>query len=560
MLHRWSNLLLLLAVVVTVSRPQSCLAQTSSPELALASYIAALQTSNANVLKKITTPPQYDSLLKETNGTAGYPILERLGSIVSTKITAAVSLSNFTSYKAEVTHVEGTSLWQFRLDDTGKLIARAFLLQTRIVTAGISKSAGQIFGGNNSIFHTTGEIFGRASPTWSPVIVGSTIRPSESRNPARRQEEGRIPIGSTTGTKGSPGPVVVQNPCMRLPLLCGASGAVEDSRIVEFIFATDRQPDAASKTVSFVGDRQDQLAFGAASVRVPEDHKYGRLELPSTWHLFGYEIYREQQDDKSHFSIKQLSFLSEADLKELVAEQGAKSALIFVHGFNTSFEEAIFRNAQIVWDLQFHGLSVLFSWSTKGGDNISDYGYDQVSALSGRARFIELLSKLQNEFGIEHINVIAHSMGNFLVLDALQNYGSSLPPIHIDQLIMAAPDIDRKAFSDAIPRIKPMTVGMTLYASSADKALRVSAALAKSPRAGDVPPEGPVILANLDTIDVTNVGDEIFGLNHSVFATNREIINDMRLLIENGMKPPRLGDVRRAPDPPAAPTYWKYQK
>ena len=231
-----------------------------------------------------------------------------------------------------------------------------------------------------------------------------------------------------------------------------------------------------------------------------------------------------------------------------------------MHGFNTSFEEAIYRNAQIVWDMQFKGLSVLFSWSTKGGDRISDYGYDQVSALSGRFRFIELVSKLQKEFGIEHINVIAHSMGNFLVLDALQNYQSPTSPIHIDQLVMAAPDIDRKAFSEAIPKLKAMTAGMTLYASSADKALRASAVFAKSARAGDVPAEGPIVMANLDTIDVTNVGDEIFGLNHTVFAMNREIIDDIRLLLEDGKKPPRLGEIRRAPDPPAPPTYWKYVK
>ncbi len=35
-------------------------------------------------------------------------------------------------------------------------------------------------------------------------------------------------------------------------------------------------------------------------------------------------------------------------------------ALIFVHGFNTSFDDAAFRMAQIVWDLGYRGLPVLF--------------------------------------------------------------------------------------------------------------------------------------------------------------------------------------------------------
>ncbi|WP_322513920.1 alpha/beta hydrolase [Rhodopseudomonas palustris] len=536
-------------------------AQPFAPEKPLAYYIAALQSSNATTLKQITTSEQYDSILKETNGTAGYPILQRLGSIVTTKISSTVAFSDFTSYKAEVVHVEGTSLWQFRLDDTGKLIARAVLLQSNVSSISPLKDPGKVLGDVASIIRDPGRMmlgkFG--SGTSSPVIIGSAIRPMAVPNSTTSWLNDAIAPNEAGLASGNAGFSAVQRPCETLPSLCGALSN-ELERIVEFIFATDRQPIASQKVVAFSGDRQSKLTFGAASVRVPEDHKFGRLELPSVWHLFGYEVHREKEKDRSHFTIKQLSFLSESDLAKLIAEQGPKSALVFVHGFNTNFEQAVYRNAQIVWDLQYRGLSVLFSWSTKGGDDISDYGYDQVSALSGRFRFVELVSKLQKEFGIKHINVIAHSMGNFLVLDALQNFAQSSSEIRLDQLVMAAPDIDRKAFVDAIPRLKEIALGMTLYASAADKALRLSAMLAKSPRAGDVPPEGPVVLPNLDTIDVTNIGDEMFGLNHTVFATNREIINDIKLLIEDGKKSPRLADIRRAPDPPAPPTYWKYLK
>jgi esterase/lipase superfamily enzyme len=40
--------------------------------------------------------------------------------------------------------------------------------------------------------------------------------------------------------------------------------------------------------------------------------------------------------------------------------------LVFVHGFANSFEDAVFRNAQIVYDLDYQGLSVLYSWSSRG--------------------------------------------------------------------------------------------------------------------------------------------------------------------------------------------------
>ncbi len=282
------------------------------------------------------------------------------------------------------------------------------------------------------------------------------------------------------------------------------------------------------------------------------------------WQLFGFEIYREKENDKKHFSIKKLSILSQDDWGKLINQQGTKSALIFVHGFNTGFDDAIYRNAQIIYDLQYQGLSVLFSWSSKGGD-ITDYAYDGNSAMSARDRFIELMSLLQDTYGIEHINVLAHSMGNQVVVDSLVNNSRMRNPVRVEQLIMAAPDVDRRNFLQAIPEIRKIAKGMTLYASSADKALKASAALAKSPRAGDVPAEGPIVLQDLDTIDVTNIGDEFLGLNHSEFATNRDVINDIRPLILEGKKPPRLAEirpkeVRPKPAPPTPAAYWQYVK
>jgi esterase/lipase superfamily enzyme len=99
---------------------------------------------------------------------------------------------------------------------------------------------------------------------------------------------------------------------------------------------------------------------------------------------------------------------------------------------------------------------------------------------------------------------------------------------------------------------------MTLYASSADKALALSRVPARVPRAGDVPIDGPIVMPGMETIDVTAIGDEIFGLNHNEFASNRSIVDDIRLLISTGMHPPRLAQIRGIPDLPAAPKYWRY--
>ena len=65
-------------------------------------------------------------------------------------------------------------------------------------------------------------------------------------------------------------------------------------------------------------------------------------------------------------------------------------ALVFVHGFNTSFDDAVLRHAQIVWDLQYTGLPVLFSWPSR--ESVLDYVYDQQSAIGAREHFIHLFA------------------------------------------------------------------------------------------------------------------------------------------------------------------------
>lgn len=329
---------------------------------------------------------------------------------------------------------------------------------------------------------------------------------------------------------------------------------------MDFLYVTTRKSlnQNGATSVTYLGERSPELSFGAASVRVPEDHKIGRIELPIKWSLLGYTIYEGSFSEDKHFAIRKVAPLTAEQWGRLAtAKSPQKQALIFVHGYNTSFEDALYRNAQIIWDLQYPGLSVLFSWASAG--NAADYFYDRDSAYLARDGFVKVLRLLRETYHFEKVDVIAHSMGNLVVLDALSNYARTSNPVKIGQLIMAAPDVDRDQFVQMEPDVRKITEGMTLYASSADKALALSRIPARAPRAGDVPSDdGPIVLPDMETIDVTAIGDEIFGLNHTEFATNRAIIDDIKLLISTGMRPPRLAQIRGIPDLPAIPKYWRY--
>jgi len=145
-------------------------------------------------------------------------------------------------------------------------------------------------------------------------------------------------------------------------------------------------------------------------------------------------------------------------------------------------------------------------------------------------------------------------------VDALSNSAATQSPAEIAQLVMAAPDVDRDMFLQAIPKIARVTKGLTLYASAHDKALRLSKRVAGDiPRAGDVPASGPIVAALLATIDVSAIGDELFGLNHSTFATTRNVLNDLKILLETGNPPPRgLAEIRPYPEPPQKSTYFRF--
>ena len=81
---------------------------------------------------------------------------------------------------------------------------------------------------------------------------------------------------------------------------------------------------------------------------------------------------------------------------------------------------------------------------------------------------------LETGSGIKKVHVLAHSMGNLVVLDALSTYSQTANPVKVGQLIMAAPDVTIDQYKQVIPGVAKVTAGMTLYASSADKAMAAS--------------------------------------------------------------------------------------
>jgi esterase/lipase superfamily enzyme len=332
-----------------------------------------------------------------------------------------------------------------------------------------------------------------------------------------------------------------------------------DPRSVGLFFATTREEAPLFSEGWFTGERAKTTSLGTAFVRIPENHRIGKIELPMKIKLLSVTLYEQTRDPRKHFVIRSVEIVREKTWGDMIQSLPTNEILVFVHGFNTSFEQGLYRTAQIVWDLQFRGVPVLFSWPSRG--HVADYGYDRESALGARQAFINLLKLLKAQHNIKKIHILVHSMGNLVVLDGLASFQHDVASLNLGELMLAAPDVDRDHFTSIASIVRKVTSGVTLYASSADKALMLSKKIAgQIPRAGDVPAGGPILVPNIDSIDVTAIGDEMLGLNHSVFAQTRSILNDVGLLIRTSQRPPheRLSEIRRVPEGANPPKYWRY--
>ncbi len=151
----------------------------------------------------------------------------------------------------------------------------------------------------------------------------------------------------------------------------------------------------------------------------------------------------------------------------------------------------------------------------------------------------EVIHKIGATENISRIHILAHSMGNFCLLDGLANHLNLIGAKALGEVIMAAPDIDRDLYRARVSAIRPKASGMTLYASAADRAMTLSKNISGNvPRAGDIFNGSPILVDGVDAIDVTFIGEEMFGLGHGTYADTRSVLNDMKIL-STGKRPPQ---------------------
>ena len=156
--------------------------------------------------------------------------------------------------------------------------------------------------------------------------------------------------------------------------------------VVPVFYGTDRARKDDAKRIVYTSERARRLELGRALVTVPKAHQVPKIERPFAIRVpyFQVTIYEQAEDPKQHFTIRELKALSRDEFLALVRERvgGSRAfkdqAVVFVHGYNTAFDYALYRTAQMAYDLKFDGAAFLYSWPSGGG--VAGYGYDRESA------------------------------------------------------------------------------------------------------------------------------------------------------------------------------------
>jgi esterase/lipase superfamily enzyme len=312
-------------------------------------------------------------------------------------------------------------------------------------------------------------------------------------------------------------------------------GAVDHTILV----ATTRERDDRPGTL-FNGDRAPTTDYAEITVSIPPNHKQGEIEWAST----------PPGDPNTNFVVRDEKYLDgdKAFVQALNAQlalrpPGSRNVFLFIHGFNTMFAEALYRGAQLAHDSQAPGVPVLFTWASRG--QATAYVYDLNSATVARDG-LEHTLRLLLASNAEKVNVLAHSMGNWVTVEAFRQIRISgdLPPANkIGNIFLAAPDIDIDVFKSQLRRFGKPRKPFYVVLSQDDRALFLSKTIAGGvTRVGDTSDTAELTALGATVIDLSDV-KATDATNHDKFVQLASVAPQLRGVLARGIpKDHQVGD------------------
>ncbi len=303
-----------------------------------------------------------------------------------------------------------------------------------------------------------------------------------------------------------------------------APEATEHTILVATTRARDTRPGSL-----FSGERADELDHAVATVSVPPGHEPGQIEWPNA----------PPGNPETDFTLRAASYLDDTGFRAALNRElakrpkGQREVFVFVHGYNTRFPEALYRMVQLKHDSGLPQVAVLFTWASSG--EITGYLYDNNSATIARDGLEQTLRAVAAS-NAEKVNVLAHSMGNWVLTETARQIrisGKPLPRGKMGLMAMAAPDLDVDVFKSQLRRAGKPERPYVILVSRDDRALQASSLLAGGKqRLGAYDDEEDLAELGAVVVDLTEVKGAD-AANHGKFAQLAQAAPELRQALQS---------------------------
>lgn len=296
-----------------------------------------------------------------------------------------------------------------------------------------------------------------------------------------------------------------------------------DTTQVNLLVATTRRP-TDNPGILFSGERDNLVSMTDIVVSIPpeKNRKAGEVQWPK-------KLPPNPATDFATVSVTPVKTNVEKAVWVRSHLTKSRRVMVFVHGFNNTFEDSVYRFAQIVHDSGADVAPVIFTWPSRA--SVFDYNYDKESTNYSRDALEQVLRAIAREPEVKDITVMAHSMGSWLTVEALRQMAIRDGRVNpkINDVILASPDLDVDVFGKQFQAMGKDHPRFTLFTSRDDRALAVSRRISGNiDRLGQIDPSvepyrSALEKAGITVIDLTQLkaGD---GLNHGKFASSPEVV------------------------------------
>jgi esterase/lipase superfamily enzyme len=212
-----------------------------------------------------------------------------------------------------------------------------------------------------------------------------------------------------------------------------------------------------------------------------------------------------------------------------VIDAGGGEVVVYVHGYNTSFQTSLARTAELGEDWNLGAPIVLFAWPSLRV--LSGYDRDVARAEKAERRLVDLLTTLADA-GATRVVLMGHSLGAKLAMEALAgmtvNQRQQVLP-RLGGIVLLSPDMSVDALNAALAAMPGLQSPLVAFLSRDDLALKTLSLLGdRKERVGVVSSPSAVRGAKAYLVDVSNVSS--IGFGHFAVATQPALIDRLNAM------------------------------